>query len=293
VTVVLVATGEGAARATGVRLLVERVSALPGVVAAGGATALPPETAQRGTRYELDGVTGSDGPRPSAYFVAATPGYFRALEARIVRGRDFERPFDQTPFLWTYLFVRSAADPARLARTVSQAITAADPDLTPARIRPMSMLVAEAVAGRRANAMLTTAFAILALALAAIGIGGLVSCAVSRRTAEMAVRLALGASSARVLVLVMRQALAPVGAGGRGGPGGVARRHPRHREPALRRHPRRRRDVRPRHRPPRPGHRGRRLAAGSPRPRHPAGRSAARQLTPSVFFCEICDICGQ
>jgi predicted permease len=278
--VVLVAKGDGPARAAGARLIVERVGALPGVVAAGGATALPPETAQRSTRYELDGVTGSDGPRPSAYFVAATPGYFRALESRIVRGRDFDgrdtagaplvailnesfarasfpgqdpigrrvrlvnpdysnawrtivgivpdvryqgledpgeatiyTPFDQTPFLWTYLFVRSAADPARLARTVSQAIISADPDLTPARIRPMSMLVADASAGRRANAMLTTAFAALALALAAIGIGGLVSCAVSRRTAEMAVRLALGASSSRVLALVMGQALAPVGAG--------------------------------------------------------------------------------
>jgi putative ABC transport system permease protein len=96
---------------------------------------------------------------------------------------------------------------------VSQTITAADPELTPARIRPMSMLVAEAVSGRRANALLTTAFATLALALAAIGIGGLVSCAVSRRTAEMAVRLALGASSSRVLALVIGQALVPVGAG--------------------------------------------------------------------------------
>jgi ABC-type antimicrobial peptide transport system permease subunit len=122
-------------------------------------------------------------------------------------------PFDQTPFLWTYLFVRTRGDPAAMRRTVAQAIAAADPALIPTRIRPMSALVADVVEARRASALLLSALALLALVLAAIGIGGLVSHAVSRRTAEMAVRLALGATPRRVLALVVGQALVPVAAG--------------------------------------------------------------------------------
>jgi putative ABC transport system permease protein len=278
--VVLAGKGDEAARAAAARLVVERVAAVPGVLAAGGATGLPPQTAQRGARYEIDGVTRPDGPRPFAYFIAATPGFVRALGVRLVRGRGFDArdtagaplvatineslarasfgtadpigrririlnpdqsdawrtivgvigdvryqgledtgeaaiytPFDQTPFLWTYLFVRTQSDPALLMRSVSQTITAADPDLVPARMRPMSTLFSEALRTRRGNAVLLTGFATLALVLAAIGIGGLVSYSVSRRTQEMAVRLALGATPGRVLALVVSQAMVPVGVG--------------------------------------------------------------------------------
>ncbi len=278
--VVLAEKSDGEARADAVRRMVEELAGLPGVEAAGGATGLPPATAQRGTRYEIEGVTRTDGPRPSAYFVAGTPGVFAALGARVLQGRAFEprdragappvamineslaraafpggdpvgrrlrlinpeqpdewrtivgvvadiryqgledageaaiyTPFAQTPFLWTYLFVRTQGEPAAMARAVARRITAADPELIPTRIQPMRALVSDVVEARRANALLLSAFALVALTLAAIGIGGLVSYAVSRRAPEMAVRLALGATPGRVLALVLGQALVPVGAG--------------------------------------------------------------------------------
>jgi ABC-type antimicrobial peptide transport system permease subunit len=122
-------------------------------------------------------------------------------------------PFDQTPFLWTYVFVRTRGEPSVLTRAIASAVTTGDPDLVPARIRPMSAVVGEAVKARRSSALLLAAFAAVALLLAAIGIGGLVSYAVGRRTSEMAVRLALGATPGRVLVLVLSQALVPVAGG--------------------------------------------------------------------------------
>jgi putative ABC transport system permease protein len=278
--VVLVAKGGDAERAAAARSIVERLTSVPGVEAVGGATGLPPETAQRGTSFEAEGVTRPDGPRPSAYFIAATPGYFRALGTRVLRGRAFDArdtsggapvmiineslarslypgqdavgrrvrlinpeqpntwrtvvgvvadvryqgledegdatvytPFDQTPFLWTYVFVRTYGEPAAMTRSVARAIAEIDPELIPARLQPMSMVVAKAVEARRASALLLSAFALVALMLAAIGIGGLVSYAVSRRTSEMAVRLALGATPGRVLALVLSQALTPVAVG--------------------------------------------------------------------------------
>jgi len=81
---------DGAARGNAAAAVVERLSALPGVVAAGGATGLPAVTAQRGTRFEVEGrKLGPD--EDGALFMAATPGNFEALRTPILSGRAFER----------------------------------------------------------------------------------------------------------------------------------------------------------------------------------------------------------
>jgi putative ABC transport system permease protein len=77
-------------RARSAEQVLERVSAVPGVTAAGGATGFPPVTAQRGTRFEVEGRV----LRPeeaSSYFIAATPGYFTATRTPVRAGRAFER----------------------------------------------------------------------------------------------------------------------------------------------------------------------------------------------------------
>jgi putative ABC transport system permease protein len=81
---------DAAARARVAEQVLERVSAIPGVVAAGAATGFPPVTPQRGTRFEIEGRTLTPA-ESGALFVAATPGYFKALGAPIRSGRGIER----------------------------------------------------------------------------------------------------------------------------------------------------------------------------------------------------------
>ena len=76
-------------RAEVARRVVESVSRLPGVSAAGGGTGLPPETPQRGTGFAVAGRTTSDPDESRAYFLAVSPDYFRALGTRVFEGRAF------------------------------------------------------------------------------------------------------------------------------------------------------------------------------------------------------------
>jgi putative ABC transport system permease protein len=78
------------ARARVAEQLLERVSSLPGVTAAGASTGFPPVTAQRGTRFEIEGRTLTPD-ESGALFIAATPGYFTALGTTVRQGRAIDR----------------------------------------------------------------------------------------------------------------------------------------------------------------------------------------------------------
>ena len=78
-----------AQRAALAREIVDRVSRLPGVEAAGGGTGLPPVTAQRGTGFVAEGVAESAAEQRRGYFLAVTGDYFRALGTRVREGRAF------------------------------------------------------------------------------------------------------------------------------------------------------------------------------------------------------------
>jgi predicted permease len=77
-------------RAQLVGAVVERLRELPGVVAVGGGTGLPPLNAQRGTRFDIEGDANPGPDGRSGYFLAVTPGYFTALGTRLLEGRAFE-----------------------------------------------------------------------------------------------------------------------------------------------------------------------------------------------------------
>ncbi len=85
-----VALPDAAARARATEQVLERVSSIPGVLSAGASTGFPPVTAQRGTRFEVEGRTLTPA-ESGALFVAATPGYFKALGAPLRAGREIER----------------------------------------------------------------------------------------------------------------------------------------------------------------------------------------------------------
>jgi predicted permease len=109
--------------------------------------------------------------------------------------------------------VRAAGAPAALAHVVRQALAEVEPRLPVSEIVPLNERVSRNLSQDRLVAVLATAFGGLALMLACLGLYGTMSYGVSRRLAELALRMALGASAWRVLAMVMREALALVAIG--------------------------------------------------------------------------------
>jgi len=105
------------------------------------------------------------------------------------------------------LVVRTAGDPARAAAAVRAALLAADPGVVVGRVEPLGDIAAASVAERRVTARLLATFAAVALALAVVGLYGVVSFGTARRRREFGVRTALGARPADVRRLVLGEGL--------------------------------------------------------------------------------------
>jgi putative ABC transport system permease protein len=105
------------------------------------------------------------------------------------------------------LVVRTSGDAAGLAPAVRQAVWSVDKDQPVARIATMDELLLASAAERRFAMVLFAAFAGVALVLAAAGIYGVLSGAVTERTREIGVRTALGASRGSILGMVARQGM--------------------------------------------------------------------------------------
>ena len=250
--------------------LEQEISALPGVKAIGGASALPLTSGVDQAGVSMPGAPGNTGDKehdqPLADYIPARGRYFEALGIRVVSGRVFGMGI--TPGLPEVLIDRSMAElfyptgtpvgarimvdgdsgtvigvveharqydihkdgrpqvymrnetggyrslsfaiktdraPEDLIAEVRAAVHRVDPELAIADLRPMEQVVDDSLKQQRLSAVLVAGFSLGALALAAMGLFGVVSSAVNRRKHEIAVRLALGADHGSVRRLLLRE----------------------------------------------------------------------------------------
>lgn len=116
-------------------------------------------------------------------------------------------PFEQSPSPWITVLVRGAGDPSALAAPMRRVAQAIDPGQPLFDVELLERRVSESLAARRERATVLGAFAALALLIAVVGIYGVISCSVARRTHEIGLRMALGAGRNDVLRMVVRSGL--------------------------------------------------------------------------------------
>ena len=266
-----------------VNRVIESIRALAGVRAVGVGTSLPPTV----SRLQITLKRQGDVVDYQAAAVPATPGYFSALQMRLIKGRFFTeadddhhppvmimsadtarrffgnddplgrtmslpllrdgknsstemtlvgvvanvkyaglgappddavfRPFAQQPLAAPFLVVRTVGDPADFASTLRRGIAAADQGIVTSSVTTLDQLVADAAAQPQFRTVLLASLAGLALGIAGVGLYGVVAYAVSQRTKEIGIRIALGATSHDVLGMVLNDgmivAMAGIGIG--------------------------------------------------------------------------------
>jgi len=260
--------------------LIDRIRALPGVIAAGASTVLPLGPLEVHTSVGFE-----DDPNPAqdhgAQLSAVSPDFFRAMGIPLLAGRaftvadangspdvaivndviarrywphesalgkhvnmsglprgpwyevvgvvgathrrtledapqpEFYRPYRQYlgPAFGEVLVVRTTRDPAHLAPAIRALIHASYPNQPIGDIKLMTDVVATATSAPRLYTGLLTCFAALAMLLSAAGVYGVTSYSAAQRTRESGIRIALGATRANLLALMLRRTMIFVGAG--------------------------------------------------------------------------------
>jgi putative ABC transport system permease protein len=154
-----------------------------------------------------------DGDDPTVATVAGVVGNAKHFGLNEAQLDQVYLPFGQKPLIFTEVVVRTTGDPMAVANAVKAAIWRVDRDQPVWRVRPLTVSIEGQLGSRPFTVRLLATFAVLAMLLALIGVYGVMSYAVARRTHEMGVRMALGARSMHVVRLVLGQGMQTIAAG--------------------------------------------------------------------------------
>jgi putative ABC transport system permease protein len=126
---------------------------------------------------------------------------------------EWYQPLGQSPMLSGWVVLETSVEPESLSEAVRRTVASIDPELPVVRLASLERILGSEVFAFRIIVWLLGGFSVLGLLLAAVGVYGVISFNVARRTHDIGLRMALGAQRIQVLGLLMRQGLVQVGLG--------------------------------------------------------------------------------